>query len=355
MRNEREHERELERELELERQGRLANVPQPLRVVCLGGGTGVPTVLRGLRPYTSPRPGEPWVQLTAIVTMTDDGGSSGRLRKEFATLPPGDVRNCLVALSGGTRRPVAQLFQYRFENGRGLKGHTVGNLMLTALSELRGDFLGAVRFAGLLLGARGRVLPSTLRPVQLVAELADGRRIVGEKEIVRARGRVKRLELTPSQPPPAPGVLSALENADVVVIGPGSLYSSLLPNLLIGGVAEALQNSRALKVLVLNLMTQPGETEGYSAAEHVEALLAHAGPVVDCVLVNDSSLPSDLLARYAQRGSEPVGVDVMALRKLGVSVVRAPLSAGGNLIRHQSRKLGHSVVRLAKATHRTQR
>ncbi|MBS2028814.1 MAG: YvcK family protein [Deltaproteobacteria bacterium] len=323
-------------------------MPEPIRVVCVGGGTGMPVVLRGLRPHTSPKPGEPLLQLTAIVTMADDGGSSGRLRRELDLLPPGDVRNCLVALAGPRNQGLKELFQFRFERGAGLEGHTVGNLVLGALSQLRGDFLEAVRVAGTLLGARGRVLPSTLRRVQLVADLHDGRRIVGEQAITHAGGRIDRLALDPPSPPPAPGVLTAIELADVVVLGPGSLYSSILPNLLVGGVAEALARSRALKVLVLNLMTQPGETDGYEAADHVRALHEHVGPVLNCVLAHAGEHTPEQIARYAREGAQPVGVDGDKLEALGVHLVQADVTARGARVRHDARKLANWILRLAE-------
>lgn len=327
---------------------RFRTIPSPMRVVCLGGGTGMPTVLKGLRGFTVPRPDAPMLQLTAIVTMADDGGSSGRLRRELGLLPPGDVRNCLVALAAPRKRKLGELFQFRFTAGEGLQGHTVGNLMLTALSQLRGDFIEAVRVAGTLLDARGRVLPCTLRKVELVADLHDGRRIVGEQAIAQARGRVTHLALEPASPPPAPGVTSALEQADLLVLGPGSLYSSILPNLLVGGVGEAIARSRALKVLVLNLMTQPGETDGYSAVDHVKAILDHVGPVVDCVLIHAGPHDAARLERYAREGAAPVAVDIPALEAMGVHVVRGDLTARGPRIRHDAAKLGGWLLRLAK-------
>jgi uncharacterized cofD-like protein len=307
----------------------------------------MPTVLKGLRQFTRPREGRQLLQVTAIVTVADDGGSSGWLRRELAVLPPGDIRNCLVALSN-RGHPLTRLFQYRFGAGPGLEGHTVGNLMLTALSQLQGDFLDAIRVAGVLLGARGRVLPSTLRAVQLVADLEDGRRVVGEQAIVRTRGKIKRIQMDPAAPPPSPGVLSAIERADLIVLGPGSLYSSVLPNLLVDGVARGVAESRALKVMVMNLMTEPGETEDMDGVGHVAAVLGHAGPVVDCVLAHEGDVPPAAARRYAERGASPVFVDEAALRHLGVGVVREKLILGSTQIRHDPNLLSQTLVELAR-------
>jgi uncharacterized cofD-like protein len=317
------------------------------RIVCLGGGTGLPVVLRGLGRRARPREGDPGLDLTAVVAMSDDGGSSGRLRRTRGLLPPGDIRNCLVALAFG-HPALKEIFQFRFGGSKGIAGHAVGNLLIAALAELRGDFLEAVRVSGRLLGARGTVLPSTLEPVQLVAELADETRLVGERKIACAHKQVRRISLRPRRPPPSQGVLEAIAQAELITIGPGSLYSSVMPNLLVDGVAEALQRSRALKVLVANLMTQPGETDGMSAADHVRAVVQHVGHVVDVVLIN-RELPSDDAAeRYADQGAQAVAYDRQALLDLGVVPLEVDLLRPGKKIRHDAGKLARVLLKLAR-------
>lgn len=320
---------------------------RPTRVVCIGGGTGLPTVLRGLARKALPGRGNPGLQITAVVAMSDDGGSSGRLRRTRGVLPPGDVRNCLVALSGD-RTPLSELFQYRFDGAKGLGGHAVGNLLIAALAEKNGDFLEAVRVSGTLLGARGQVLPSTTEPVQLIARLDDGAEIVGERNLMKLDGRVAEVRLEPRSPPAADGLLEAIRNADLVTLGPGSLYSSVLPNLLVGGVAEALRQCRGLKVLVANLMSQPGETDGMSCVDHVRAIQRHAGSVVDAVLVNVAPPDEDSLGRYAARGAFPVKVDRRALIDAGVIPVEADVLRAGRRIRHDSRKVTRCLLSIAR-------
>lgn len=334
--------------LEIDRPVRLAPRPRarptrPLRVVSLGGGTGLPVVLRGLARHVRPREGRPGVELTAVVAMSDDGGSSGRLRRTRGLLPPGDVRNCLVALSG-SRGPLADVLQHRFGGQGALAGHALGNLVLAALAEMHGDFLEAVRAASRLLDARGTVLPCTLDAVQLVAELEDGRRVLGERHLARQEIRVRRVSLHPARPAPARGVLEAIASADLVTLGPGSLYSSVLPNLLVDGVAEALQATRARRILVANLMTEPGETGGMAAVDHVRAVLEHAGPVVDVVLLNSAPLGLTRVDRYAREGAEPVRTDLERIRALGVVPVEADLLRGGLRLRHDPRKLGKALL-----------
>lgn len=317
------------------------------RIVCLGGGTGLPVVLRGLGRRARPREGDPGLALTAVVAMSDDGGSSGRLRRTRGLLPPGDVRNCLVALASG-HRALREVFQFRFGGKRGIAGHAVGNLLIAALAELRGDFLEAVRISGHLLGARGTVLPSTIEPVQLVAELTDETRVVGERKIACAHKQVRRIGLRPRRPPPSQGVLEAIGQAELVTIGPGSLYSSVMPNLLVDGVADALQRSRALKVMVANLMTQPGETDGMSAADHVRAVIEHVGHVVDVVLINRGRPSEDAAERYADRGAQAVAYDRQALLELGVVPLEADLLRPGRKIRHDAGKLARVLLKLAR-------
>lgn len=324
-----------------------AGLLRPTRIVCLGGGTGLPVVLRGLARKARPQSGEAGLELTAIVAMADDGGSSGKLRRMRGLLPPGDIRNCLVALAGD-RSALTELFQYRFGGRAGLGGHAVGNLLIAALAELKGDFLEAVRVSGALLRARGEVLPSTIEHVQLVAELVDDTRIVGERKLAGSHAAIRTVSLLPRRPPPADGVLDAIRLADLITLGPGSLYSSLLPNLMVDGVAQALQETRALKVLVANLMTQPGETDGMSCLDHVRALREHVGPLVDVVLVNAAPPPAELIRWYALRGSSPVGFDRRALIGAGVIPVEANLLRAGRRIRHDSAKLARCLLKLAR-------
>ncbi|HSP76916.1 MAG TPA: gluconeogenesis factor YvcK family protein [Myxococcaceae bacterium] len=322
---------------------------RPTRIVAMGGGTGLPLVLRGLARRAEPRLGDPGLDITAVVAMSDDGGSSGRLRRTRGVLPPGDVRNCLVALAGGKgRSALNEVFQYRFAGRRGLAGHAVGNLLIAALAELKGDFLEAVRLSGELLGAKGTVLPSTVSPVQLVARLEDSTEVVGESNICRALGRIRRVSLSPQAPPPSEGLLESLYTSDLIVIGPGSLYSSVMPNLLVDGVAQALRESRALKVMVANLMTQPGETDGMDCLEHVRAVIEHVGPVLDAVLLNGSSPSEEAVHRYAHRGSHPVRVDRRALISAGVVPVEADLLKAGSRIRHDSRKVARCLLKMAR-------
>jgi uncharacterized cofD-like protein len=323
------------------------NVDRPTRIVAMGGGTGLPVVLRGLAQRATPKSGDPGIDITAVVTMSDDGGSSGRLRRSRGVLPPGDIRNCLVALTGG-KSALAEVFQYRFGGAKGLAGHAVGNLLIAALAELKGDFLEAVRVSGELLGAQGRVLPCTVAPVQLVAKMDDSTEVVGERNIVRAHGRVRRVSLSPRSPPPSEGLLESIHTADLIVIGPGSLYSSVLPNLLVDGVAQALRETRALKVMVSNLMTQPGETDGMDCLDHVRAIIEHAGPVLDAVLINGTQPPPDSIQRYSHKGAYVIPVNRRALISAGVVPVEADLLKAGSKIRHDSRKVARCLLKMAR-------
>jgi uncharacterized cofD-like protein len=320
---------------------------RPIRMVCLGGGTGLPLVLGGLARQARRKALHWGLDITAIVAMSDDGGSSGRLRRSRGILPPGDVRNCLVALAE-RKNGLSEIFQYRFSGKKGLAGHAIGNLLITALAELKGDFLEAVASAATLLQARGRVLPCTLASVELVASKANQTCVIGERNLRRTPGRVMWVNLRPKLPPASEGTIEAIERADLISIGPGSLYSSLLPNLLVDGVADALRRTRALKVMILNLMTQPGETDGMDAAEHVRAVVEHAGPVLDVVLINARPLPWDAIRRYAQRSSVPVVGRLSDLSGLGVRSVEADLLKEGRAIRHDGRKLARCLLRLAR-------
>lgn len=316
-----------------------------LKVVAIGGGTGLPALLTGLS-RLSGRGSLPHLDLTAVVAVSDDGGSSGRLRREQGVLPPGDIRNCLVALADKRHRKLARLFQYRFGRGKGLRGHAMGNLFLTALTSMEGDFLTAVRRAQRMLACHGKVLPATLETVQLLGVLSDGSRVHGEHRFRGAKA-ITRVELLPRSPKAAPGVLSAIREADVVLMGPGSLFSSVIANLLVGGVAEELSRTRALRVLIQNLMTQPGETSEMDAAEHVKAVQRHAGDVVDVSLIDPlETLGPAMKETYAGLGQHPVSYDRRSIAALGVLPLEAELLAGGSRVRHDPEKVAAAILGL---------
>ncbi len=335
-----------------------APLPDGIRVAAMGGGTGLPNVLRGLCPllYSGVPRGRDGVmadRLVAIVTTTDDGGSSGRLRRELGAIPAGDIRNCLAAVAE-QQALVTALFQFRFDGGDGLQGHAVGNLILAALAEITGDFTKAVEVAARIVGARGRVLPATVDRVGLTAELEDGRIVSGETAIVQAGSAIRRLSLTPAAPRSLDSVLEALHKADVIVAGPGSLYTSILPPLLVPDMLETIRRADALRVFVLNLMTEPGETEGFDAARHLEVLQSHLGvQPFDCVIFNTAPVPAPLAAKYAERGSYPIAVttrDIAAMREMGARPLGAPLASEGPLgrIRHHPGRLAATITACAR-------
>jgi uncharacterized cofD-like protein len=319
--------------------------PRGLCVVALGGGTGLSTLLRGLKDLVVRRRDElaneqhPISGLTAIVTVTDDGGSSGRLRRENRILPPGDIRNCMVALSQDEAL-LARLFQYRFHAGRGLVGHNFGNLFLAALTHVTGDFAEAVRVSSKILAIRGQIFPSTVSNVSLVATLADGRRVHGETRITASRAAIKKLALSPRSARPLPKALEAIEEADLILLGPGSLYTSILPNLLIPEIAHAIARSKAPRVYIANLMTQPGETSGYALADHLRAIRQHTSRrVIDWVVANRQPISPEVAKRYRAQGAEPVGINLKDLQKLGYRVVLDNLLDEHGVIRHNSGRL----------------
>jgi uncharacterized cofD-like protein len=314
------------------------------RVVAIGGGTGLPVVLTALKRYLGGRV----TSLTAIVTVTDDGGSSGRLREELQVLPPGDIRNCLVALAE-VEPLMAELFQFRFPGDGQLAGHSFGNLFLAALTQVTGNFLHAIRISGKVLAVRGTILPSTLDVVRLGAELADGRRVLGESNITRQGVPIRRVFLEPGDARALPEVFEAIADAHVVVLAPGSLYTSLIPNLLVGGIADALRAAAALKIGVANLMTEPGETDQMSLGDHLEAVYAHGGRgVIDGIVVHGRAFPSDVVARYARVGARPVTKDRERMRTLGVWVTEADVAGPTELARHHPEKLGRVLARLIR-------
>jgi uncharacterized cofD-like protein len=293
-------------------------------------------------------------QITGVVTVTDDGGSSGRLRRELGVLPPGDIRNCIAALADDEDL-LTRLFQYRFPNGGGLLGHSFGNLFLTALTGITGDFHQAILEAERVLSVRGKIFPATVHDIRLRGRGVSGTVYEGESAVGTSGERLDGLELDPPSPPAFPQAVAALERADLILLGPGSLYTSILPNLLIPGIRQALAKSKAPVILLLNLMTQPGETDGMMGADHMRAIEQHAGKgLVDMALANATPISEPLLAHYAETGSECVTTDREAIEAMGLRVVEADLLAEGDLIRHDSAKLARAVLDLAeelKTTH----
>jgi uncharacterized cofD-like protein len=313
------------------------------RVVAIGGGTGLSMLLRGMKLYLAGRRHE-ISDLAAIVTVTDDGGSSGRLRREYRVLPPGDIRNCMVALSQDEAL-LGRLFQYRFNSGRGLRGHSFGNLFLTALSHVTGDFAEAVRVSSEVLAIRGRIFPATLENVTLEAVMKDGKTVSGETHIVSSGKKIRRLRLRPRLVHPLPEVLEAIARANLILVGPGSLYTSVLPNLLVTGVAEAIESSSATKVYIANLMTQPGETEGFSLSDHVRVIYEHTRrKMFDWVVASNQIVSPEVARRYSARRAAPVFVDVKELQALGLRCMLDELIEEHGVVRHDSARLAQLLV-----------
>jgi uncharacterized cofD-like protein len=318
---------------------------EALKIVAIGGGTGLSTLLHGLKRYAK-NPRE--VEITAIVTVTDDGGSSGRLRRELNILPPGDIRNCMVALSEDEAL-LSQLFQYRFARGRGLKGHSFGNLFLTALTSLTGDFAQAVKVSSEILASLGRIYPSTPENVTLEAELENGRIVRGETRISRSTLPIRRIRLAPRLCKPLPETLQAIAQADLITFGPGSLFTSLIPNLLVHGIPEAIRRSRALKAYFVNLMSQPGETIGFRASDHVDAINRHTKhPLLDVAVVNTRSISARQRRKYAAEQAQSVINDVDRMEHMGLEVVTADLLGDSDTVRHDPRVAAEVAVSLAR-------
>ena len=320
------------------------------RVVALGGGTGLSTLLRGLKEHVFRRadahvtPAHPISDLVSIVTVTDDGGSSGRLRRENRILPPGDIRNCMVALSKDEAL-LGRLFQYRFHAGRGLVGHNFGNLFLAALTHITGDFTEAIRVSSKVLAIRGRIFPSTLSNVHLVATLENGRTVHGETRISASKAPIGKLRLSPSRVRPLPRAIEAIRQADLILLGPGSLYTSILPNLLIPEIARAIAKSKAPRVYIANLMTQPGETSGYALADHLRAIQQHVpGRVIDWVIANGQTISPLVARRYRAQGAEPVAVNLPMLHKLGFRVILDDLVEEHGVLRHDTKRLSRLLL-----------
>ncbi len=324
----------------------------------MGGGTGLATLLRGLKRYAQAAEGA--LEITAVVTVTDDGGSSGRLRRDFDVLPPGDIRNCMVALSQDEAL-LSRLFNYRFSGGRGLKGHSFGNLFLTAMTHLTGDFSHAVKLSSEVLAVKGRIYPSTAANVRLEATLVGGAVRSGETRISRSTRPIERLELRPRRARPLQETLDAIAQADLITLGPGSLFTSVIPHVLVEGIPQAIAASPALKVYFGNLMTQPGETTGMRASDHLSALLRHAGKrgrrLIDVCVVNNGPILRKALEHYGARAARPVEKDLGNLEAIGVRVVEADLVriAGRRIqekIRHDPGTLGAVAIDLARQSRR---
>ena len=294
------------------------------------------------------------MDITAIVTVTDDGGSSGRLRREFDVLPPGDIRNCMVAMSEDSAL-LSRLFQYRFTTGRGLKGHSFGNLFLMALTQIMGDFPDAVTVSSEVLNIAGRIYPSTSANVALEATLASGARVVGETKITASRERIRTVRLRPRKARPVAAALHAIAVADVITFGPGSLFTSVIPNLLVEGIPDAIRSSPAVKAYFVNLMWQPGETTEFTASDHVRAIYRHAGRgLLDYAVVNVRSITSRLKKRYAREDALPVEIDLDKLQKLGLKVVSANLASLTDQVRHDPAATAAVVLKLAQEARRRQ-
>jgi uncharacterized cofD-like protein len=335
---------------------RRSHLQSPLRVLAIGGGTGLSTLLSGLKKYARGglRHGEstrPVVDITALVTVTDDGGSSGRLRRDFDTPPPGDIRNCMTALSEDEHL-LSQLFRYRFSTGRGLKGHSFGNLFLTAMHQITGDFPHAVKLSSEILAIRGRIFPATSMNVTLEALLDDGSLVRGESRISKSKQPIRKIRLRPDRCDPLPETLEAIAEADLITLGPGSLYTSVIPNILVDGIAQAIEKSAALKVYFVNLMWQPGETINFAASEHVQALNDHAGrALIDCIALNTAPIPTALVRKYARAHVKPVENDMQKLESLGLKIVATDLIAETaqqpGRVRHSPEALADVAVDLA--------
>ena len=333
----------------------------PLRIVSMGGGNGLSALLRGLKRYATLGTGG--VDITAVVTVTDDGGSSGRLRRDFDVLPPGDIRNCMVALSEDEAL-LARLFQYRFKSGAGLKGHSFGNLFLTVMTDVTGDFAQAVKLSSEVLAVAGRIYPSTASNVRLEATLADGSKVAGESKISRSTIPIRKIALRPGRAKPLPETLEAIANADLITLGPGSLFTSVIPNLLVTGIPEAIAASRAYKAFFVNLMTQPGETTQFPASHHLAAVLRHCGRargrLMDACVINTRPFSENVLKHYREQAAQPVENDIDAIERMGVKVVAVDLlrmndRAARGKIRHDSSSIAAVAIELAQKGRRLRR
>ena len=304
-------------------------------VTVIGGGHGLSVLLRGIKTSTN--------NVSAVVTVADDGGSSGRLREELGIIPPGDLRNCLVALAD-TEPLMEKLFQYRFEGNSELAGHSFGNLFIAAMNEVTGDMETALKESSKVLAVKGRVIPASKEHVRLDALMNDGTIVEGESQIPEAHKKIRRVQLFPKKVQAVPAALEAIESADAIILGPGSLYTSIMPNLLVDGVADALKKSKAIKIYICNVLTQPGETDNYTAAQHAKAILDHAGHgVIDYVLVNSTQIPESM---WQGTGAKPVVIDEDKINALGMGLIKEDLMSTKEVGRHDPNKLCAAVMKI---------
>jgi uncharacterized cofD-like protein len=327
---------------------------RPLRVVAIGGGTGLSTLLRGLRRHVS-MPGQPSAEpsqiadLSAVVTVTDDGGSSGRLRKDFNMLPPGDLRNCMVALSE-EEDLLVQLFAHRFGGSNGLGGHNFGNLFVVALTEITGDFAHAIQLASKILSTRGRIFPATTANATIVARMDDGSLVRGETNITASRKRIAELMLDPPDAAALPETLDAIARADLITVGPGSLYTSLITNLLVQGIPTALAAARVVRVFVCNLMTQPNESLGLTASEHIQRIYEHTrAPIFDYAIVNTGPFSQQTIDRYAKQNAAPIKADIDRIEALGVRCIVGDFASEETLVRHHANRVTATLLELGSS------
>jgi len=317
-----------------------------MRVVTVGGGTGLSSLLRGIKHLV---PGT-ISDLSAIVTVADNGGSSGRLREEMQIPAPGDIRNCIVALAED-EDILAKVFQYRFDEGDGLKGHSFGNLFLSVLTKITGDFVDAIEITSDILKIKGRIIPSTDELVDIVAEFTDGTVIKGETQITeygkKLKGKIKRIWMEPSNVKAPPEAIEKIREADFVILGPGSLYTSIIPNLLVKDIKDAIVSSKAHKVYICNVMTQYGETDRYSASDHIKALHETVGkPFIDAAVINTTAPPDELIKKYLNENSEPVTPDIGDISRMGIAVYGEDLLDTGSYVRHNPEKLAKALVKI---------
>lgn len=321
----------------------------------MGGGTGLSTILRGFRRHVASPLADatdtsqqhcPISNLAAIVNVTDDGGSSGRLRKDLKMLPPGDLRNCMVALSEDEHL-ISRLFQHRFKSGNGLRGHSFGNLFVAALSEMTGDFAQAIKLSSQVLATRGQIYPATIANVTLVALMDDGSVVRGETRISATKGRIVQLMLEPAKVEPLPETLDAIKRADLITIGPGSLYTSLITNLLVNGIPQALAAAKGKRIFICNLMTQANESLDLTASQHIEKIYEHAGqPIFDYALVNTAPVSRSIRERYAREGAVPIEPDVARIGAMGIRCIEGNFAAMGDVLRHNADQVAECVLRI---------